>query len=619
MDETLPTYEAATARNPWMLIASYLRTKDLLALCHVSKKLAENALICLWGEPSLHFGRDEADIFNALVAFMSIVKLARESTRARTHTLNLKAVQPALSASLESDWLFGLLTWLPNLKAVLMDDMPFFDNVSLHYVRGGSARPSLREAALDYGLQMLTAYNCSNAIPGSLRPVFHCFPSLSYLDLSSTRAARTDSVLASIGSVANTPNLRVLKLRDIGLRDQEMEILARALSNRIWSLDVRGNELTDGSCEVLLDHCFEPPDYAPRIDRPPAYTSEAQGNAASRIAHKFPPLRFFLDDSNSYLISEDYEHSVSRRIARAPLVGYVNDGINRGLTHLYISNNRYSWEGVTRFMMSGKLIKLDCGTVEGLFTEALDSVDSECLRTRGAQKLLPIYTEHAYNKLRYLRIGHHFVTSPMRVSHGYDSFGNVEKGCIDTIAYLVAGLRCLELTDVPSFDGDGYTVQALEAFLWKCARVEMAVANSSDEENQKIEFRGAHGRTRSLPKSLWLLRHLGLEFSPIAPPKAKDDDSATFMEALRGDFSFFAAERGVSSLSISARSPGAAPNSETSQVGAIPQDVLGALSRFRKARKHAYDIATSEGRGGPGEEGYWSGNVQLYPRRRLEP
>lgn len=67
--EFLPTYDAATTRRPWNLIAPYVKnTDDILSACLVSKKLNRAFTPHLWGSPAKHFGKNTSKHYSKSAA-----------------------------------------------------------------------------------------------------------------------------------------------------------------------------------------------------------------------------------------------------------------------------------------------------------------------------------------------------------------------------------------------------------------------------------------------------------------------------------------------------------------------------------------------------------------------
>lgn len=58
MEQYPPSYEMATARDVWVIVAPYIPSADLCAASLVSTKWHQMFVPFLWGAPASHFGVD---------------------------------------------------------------------------------------------------------------------------------------------------------------------------------------------------------------------------------------------------------------------------------------------------------------------------------------------------------------------------------------------------------------------------------------------------------------------------------------------------------------------------------------------------------------------------------
>ena len=202
------------------------------------------------------------------------------------------------------------------------------------------------------------------------------------------------------------PHLQVLKLRRLNLRDEDVDILAEAIGCTIRSLDLRDNLLTDQSVRILLEKCFKSPKEAALIQQQmqSSITGDWPSNSGPRIGLELHP------DYQGNRQDEHVRHSLT--------TGFVSHlGIESvcgtGITHLYISGNRLTVEGVSGLIRSKRLLVLDVGTlVTGLVRQPSRSLvngEMKFMNMPGAQKLIPILDKYGKD-LRYLRIHHAVVT-----------------------------------------------------------------------------------------------------------------------------------------------------------------------------------------------------------------
>lgn len=58
-----PSYEEATTRDYWTIIAQYIKSPDLCAASLVSKRWHTIFAPCLWGNPASHFGTQDDMVY----------------------------------------------------------------------------------------------------------------------------------------------------------------------------------------------------------------------------------------------------------------------------------------------------------------------------------------------------------------------------------------------------------------------------------------------------------------------------------------------------------------------------------------------------------------------------
>lgn len=356
---------------------------------------------------------------------------ARLSVRSLTHTLHLPPAHAEIYNGPKSDWLREVLDRLPNLQSLIVRGLPFFDHSALvtlkyttpahvpslnspptpsGYVELPGSIPftgtSVAPAAVPstFGLRLLDASRCTNVTSSGLCHALRRFDNLLYLNLSWTFPARDTEVLRCFRHFSG---LQVLKLRGVNLRDDDIEVLAWAIGRRVRSLDIGHNQLTDRSVRTLLGNCF-------------LQGGDGDGSAAG---DRSPVLLHYLgvemlatyrgEDFERYLRNAFTTHFVSRLA--------IEDAPEGGITHLYISDNKLSVEGVSGLLRSGRLHVLDVGSVEARPTHRhplSPGTDEDGVRFPGAEKLAPILTETGSgHSLTCLRIDHSLLTkSPPNVT-----------------------------------------------------------------------------------------------------------------------------------------------------------------------------------------------------------
>lgn len=307
-----------------------------------------------------------------------------------------------------ADWLLDMLDRLPYLQCLAVDALSFFDHSCLLYLRrsvttqnGASVRPNT------FGLRLLSASYCFNATYTGLCEAIRHFPRLIYFDLSYTRSAKEAGLFRAL---ATLPDLQILKLRALGLTDDDIMIIAESIGLRVRSLDLRDNFLTDTSARSLLQHCFKRPiNGTGTLNHPPP------GSLGHQMGWNTPA--YAGSDMLSRYQAEDLDRYVCRRLTS----GYkdalaIEDDRNAGITHLYVANNKMTVEGLSNLISSARLKVIDCG---GVATEITQKHKSNMSGNDppayfgslpGAEKLkLALGARAAYN-LTYLRVHHAVVT-----------------------------------------------------------------------------------------------------------------------------------------------------------------------------------------------------------------
>ena len=410
MEDVPPSYDSAIDREVWKIVAPWIPSSDLCSACLVSKKWHTIFIPFLWGDPASHFGVQNDAVYVALTRFKRTLKRARATVRQLTHTLHLPPALSEIYGGPNPFWLRDVLEYLPNLQSLVVSKLPFFDHQSLLALRHSS---TTRRLSIDdsedeiplYGLKLLLAVREPNATSVSLAEALRHFPQLVYLDLSYTTPAKDASVLATL---SNLYDLQVLKLRGVGLRDGEAEVLANAIGPRVRLLDISENMLTDMAVRSLLQACFLPADRHLNAGR-------ANGRQVEDWPIGIAPGPDFL--SLDSLRSEQLDQELLKQLT-SPLTGRLafEDIPHRGLTHLYIADNNLSVEGLSSLLKTTRLHVLDGGTVDTVKTIARTISLSSPTGYRdetsfpGAEKLIPILSTYASNNLTYLRLDHAVIT-----------------------------------------------------------------------------------------------------------------------------------------------------------------------------------------------------------------
>ncbi|MCJ1391653.1 hypothetical protein MMC18_004518 [Xylographa bjoerkii] len=405
-----PSYEQATTRDYWTIIAQYIRSPDLCSVSLVSKRWHAIFAPCLWGNPASHFGTENDRVYVALTRFKRTLPRVRLAVRQLTHTLQLPPAQSEIYDGPHPEWLRDVLEQLPHLQSLIVSQLPFFDHSALSVLRQQSTERSSAEDFPIFLLRLLIATRCNNTTSASLAEAFLHWPNLVFLDLSDTIAARDNDVLSGLHFMNA---LQILKLRNIQLKDENLEVLADAIGIRVRSLDIRDNKITDTSVRTLLNKCVHT---TRDIQASQSRTSRGLNGAGeedwpSGVARP-----------DSHLLNEFRGEDIDERFLRRLTQGVVDrlpseDLPSTGLTHLYIANNFITVEAVASLLRSQNLHLLDAGTADTVKAlgvprtrSSFSHPPSYSMYLPGAEKLAPVLERFASKNLTYLRLHHAVVT-----------------------------------------------------------------------------------------------------------------------------------------------------------------------------------------------------------------
>lgn len=320
----------------------------------------------------------------------------RPFVRELTHTLHFPPAHAEIYGGPHAEWLRDCLEYLPRLQCLIVDGLPFFDHASLLNLKHSSLRwRSTRPNAFPvFSLRLLDASGCTNATSTGLAEALPHFPDLVSLDLSRTPAAKDAVVLSNLKHLRN---LRVLSLKSLGLRDSDFAIIANSIGTRLRSLDVSNNYLTDSSARLLLDHCMKeaPVEVHAAQVRLPA-VENAQVN----------------DDIDAFEVENLVGHL--RKKLTDGFVGSlaIEEARDVGITHLYLSANAVTVEGISGLLRSKRLQVLDIGVLPAVIKAPMHASSGEDgnLQLPGVAKLTPVLSEFAFAKLKYLRVNYQVIT-----------------------------------------------------------------------------------------------------------------------------------------------------------------------------------------------------------------
>ncbi|KAL4944201.1 hypothetical protein BDV06DRAFT_112432 [Aspergillus oleicola] len=397
MEIVPPSYESATTRDAWSIIAQYIPSSDLCAVSLVCRRWHSVFMPFLWGNPASHFRTENDEVYVALTRFRRTLKYARPEVRMLTHTLHMPPALSEIYGGPRPEWLREIFEYLPCLQSLIVSQLPFFDHNAMMALRG--AAPS-EVSSRTYNIRLLVAEREPNTTSQGIAETLLRFPELIYLDLSYTTAAKDQSVLSTISQLER---LQVLKLRGLGLKDVDAEFVANAVGRRVRFLDLRDNKLTDLALQPILHACFLPPGQAPHVRGHHSRTLPASSSISS-ISTNLPKPDFL----RSPVVDETFREALT-----VPLTGrsWVEDLPDVGITHLYLADNQLTVDGVASLLVTARLHVLDVGTVIPAEKVDEDLSNSAKQHKVGSEKLIPLLATVAKENLTYLRAHHSICTS----------------------------------------------------------------------------------------------------------------------------------------------------------------------------------------------------------------
>lgn len=95
MEDFPPSYELATARDVWAIVADYIPSADLCAASLVCRRWHKIFVPFLWGAPASHFGTDNDAVYGVFA--LSYLKQKAMIVECRTIANMINIYQPLKS------------------------------------------------------------------------------------------------------------------------------------------------------------------------------------------------------------------------------------------------------------------------------------------------------------------------------------------------------------------------------------------------------------------------------------------------------------------------------------------------------------------------------------------
>jgi Leucine-rich repeat (LRR) protein len=339
----------------------------------------------------------------SITRFKRLLPRARLDVRRLAHTLHIPPAEQEFYGGPQAGWLRDILDRLPSLQALIVSNLSFFDHQSLQNIHQSSKAPI--ENSTNYPLRLLSASECSNTTASSLVSALLHFPGLIYLDLSGAQGSRNHHVLHQIGLLSE---LQILKLRNCGLRDDDIEYLK--FSNRLRSLDVSQNFLTEKGIAMITERL--PAAKPIRIrDSDSIMTMSSSRSPYPRRYSGIPlPLQVLDDGLESFVV----DRLTSGHDGHLT----IEEGLPPNFTHLYLASNYLTIDDINRLKQHPSLQYLDCGFLNlsnrpfEMFSPRSPGSGTRRFSDPPEEEILsPALFTSAFRNLRSLRIHHSVITS----------------------------------------------------------------------------------------------------------------------------------------------------------------------------------------------------------------
>lgn len=476
-EEQLPSYQAATTHT-WKkgdgfgesligIVAPYLEIDDYWWLCRVDKCFYARFAPLLFKDALAVVAKLSSVSRRARARYENLVRgipNMRPSTLLMVATLDFRAMRatraydPLLLRSLVQRF----VQLAPNMRCLAVDRRPDFnprqlaDILDVARSEAALRAPSKTPARPLKTLAILSLRNCSEVIPWRIFDDRRLH-TLVYLDISNNHDSLNQLLKPDTIFGSNLPNLRVLKLANMGLNS--LVALSGLSRHQLRSLDVSGNKVDVPFLFELRDRHLRA---RPRLqrERSPYFEVEGQlelGKGPVHVAYTvcesassetFSHPHRYLADTPRYSANDDeaaqtqlpirltgMEHIYGDSLDKAITVmtGGAHDAVpvcaewpgrvsDRGLTHLHLNGTEADLEDIqNELALCDGLVHFDCDQAR-LFTRKRKGLGDKIpwiatgLAVFGfpgsAHLFRPVYSSN----LRVLRTHHSLVTNTPTVA-----------------------------------------------------------------------------------------------------------------------------------------------------------------------------------------------------------
>ena len=649
-----PTYALAVSRDPWALIAPHVRSADLFSVTLVSRKFNEIFAPRLWGEPTSQCEADEEavhgtctqvflrtqanQISELLCKLLQSLPRTREMVKTLTHTLRIPSTGYSTYGVNNTEYLQTFLEHLPGLKVLLANGVSTIDYYTL-----STLRPT---ESLYSPLELLSIANCENLSATGLAEALEYLQHLVYIDLSNSKNTLSNRVLLLIG---NLVNLRVLKLRGTDMSDTNFKVLTMALNDHLRVLDIRDNYLTDRSAIDFNGLRYSRHSTCPH-QQPFCVRS---GSCPYEFALEEDPFDYELDTSD--IDCDAYSASRVAHLVTANPRQHENP-IDNGLTHLWISGNKFDSEGVVQFINCCFLKVIDAGNSPLTFYHTHATGTSVARKEKYTESEFLRLGDHTYFALSYLRVHHIVITQQLSFSGELDlrAFrSNWYKELSDrgqqrfwrnvselirckpltsssVTLSMMPQLRTLVLTNIPRKVPTDEIPKSLVELIYECSqRQSLAQAIAHFHSYESPPGRNKHDFVRDRASSIFPMERIVLEMAELKPAhksggsmegatksSTEDLDTEALWIAALDDFTFFEDEKTAKDKTTSEPSTakGSASQNTIQEPSDNQIDVVAYLSEYRRERKQAqesFEAPCKDDEQGANVGGFWSGIIEV--------
>ncbi|TGO43523.1 hypothetical protein BOTNAR_3511g00010 [Botryotinia narcissicola] len=409
--DSLPAYHELN-KDVATLVAPYLNTSDLYFGCLVNSHFNEKFGNYLWANPFRDLAQRKEPCDPGVVTrfFLSSTKHDLKTLK-RVRILDLRALHEirrdraqtkdcvVFGPNLKPEWFIKFFKNFPDLNCILLAPTCF-------EAYGMTTVPDLPDNFDGVPQpEFLSVAGC-NTFNYSLILNQNIIKNLIYLDASET--ARSTNWKAMF-TTQNLPKLRILKLRGLRLTDTMLPPIVTNSRGQLWSLDLRDNLLTDNIIYPLIRSCF--------LGRLPSYKNGPL-RATDDDLFEHPPIYRESNESSdpsltaTTTLRPDSIHDVESSKHRINTLERRNNAednllLATGLTHLYISNNKFTPFAPKILLASTNSLQvLDIGSTRPNPPIGAGSGTS----THTQEHSIPYLSRNWQPRLEILRIHHSIIT-----------------------------------------------------------------------------------------------------------------------------------------------------------------------------------------------------------------